>query len=75
MSTRERHSKRWLARELGVPVSELQRLATDPDESQYQPFLKSKPGRKDRPIDNPKGDLKAVQRRIRDRILVRSAVA
>ena len=47
MSTRERHSKRWLARELGVPVYEplrpTQRLATDPDESQYQPFLKSKP--------------------------------
>ena len=70
MSTRERHSKRWLARELGVPVYELQRLATDPDESQYQPFLKSKPGRKARLIDNPKGNLKAVQRRIRDRILV-----
>ena len=69
MSTRERHSKRWLARELGVPASELQRLATDPDESQYQPFLKSKPGRKPRPIDNPKGNLKTVQRRIR-KILV-----
>ena len=70
MSTRERHSERWLARELGVPVSELKRLATYPDESQYQPFLKSKPGRKARLIDNPKGHLKAVQRRIRDRILV-----
>ena len=70
MSTRERHSVRWLARELGVPVSNLQRLATEPDESLYQPFLKSRPGRKARLIDNPKRNLKDVQRRIRDRLLV-----
>ena len=69
MSTRERHSKRWLAWKLGVPVSELQRLAAQPDGSKYRPFLKSKPGRKARLIDNPKGHLKDVQRRIRDRLL------
>lgn len=69
MSTRERHSLRWLAWKLGVQVSELERLAAQPDELKYRPFMKSKPGRKARLIDNPKAHLKDVQRRIRDRLL------
>jgi RNA-directed DNA polymerase len=37
----------------------------------YRPFLKHRPGKKPRPIDNPSDELKFVQRRIREVILER----
>lgn len=60
-----RHSLRYVAWKLGVPLADLLRLAETPDGTQYRPFVKRKRGKKPRIIDNPKEELKFVQRRIR----------
>jgi hypothetical protein len=69
VSVIERHSLRWLAWELRIPLADLRRLA-DTVNAQYRPFLKRQRGKKPRPIDNPKQKLKFVQRRVRARLLV-----
>lgn len=61
----ERHSLRWLAWKLGIPLPDLRRLATAPDDAQYRPFTRRSRGKKPRKIDNPKEQIKFAQRRIR----------
>ena len=63
----DRHSRRWLAFTLGVPVRVLVSLAADPA-SHYRPFRILR-GEKSRLIDNPDRALKKVQRRIRSQLL------
>ena len=63
----DRHSRRWLAFTLGVPVRVLVSLAADPA-SHYKPFRIIK-GEKSRLINNPDRVLKEVQRRIRSQLL------
>ena len=62
-----RHSLRWLAFTLGVPVRVLISLAVDPA-SHYRPFRVIR-GKKSRLIDDPDRALKEVQRRIRSQLL------
>ena len=64
---KDRHSLRWLAFTLGVPVPVLVSLAEDPA-SHYSPFRVIR-GQKSRLIDNPDRTLKEVQRRIRAKLL------
>lgn len=66
-SGRKRHSLRWLAFRLGVPLPILLVLS-ETSASHYRPFSVVK-GEKSRSIDNPDRELKDVQRRIRSRIL------
>ena len=49
---------------LGIPISDLERIAKTADHS-YNPFINTK----GRVIDNPSGELKAVQSKINKRIL------
>ena len=62
-----RHSRRWLAFTLGVPVSILVSLAEN-SASHYRPFRVTR-GDKSRLIHNPDRALKEVQRRIRRKLL------
>ena len=62
-----RHSRRWLAFALGVPVAALVSLAENAPRH-YRPFRLIR-GDKKRPIDNPDRALKDVQRRIRSKLL------
>ena len=62
-----RHSRRWLAFTLGVPVPVLISLA-EGSTSHYRPFRVIR-GEKSRLIDNPDRALKEVQRRIRSKLL------
>ena len=48
---------------IGIPRDRLEAVAKDA-EGFYQPFLKRKPGGKPRMIDNPTGELKAIQTRL-----------
>ena len=64
---RHRHSRRWLAFKLGVPVSILVSLAEN-SANHYRPFHVVR-REKRRLIDNPDRRLKDVQRRIRSRLL------
>ena len=64
---RGRHSRRWLAFTLGVPVPVLVSLA-EGSASHYRPFRIIR-GEKSRLIDNPDRALKEVQRRIRLKLL------
>ena len=64
----ERHSEKWLAWRLGVPLCDLRALASDV-RRHYHPFPKVRAGGSPRLIDNPDEQLKAVQRRIRAAIL------
>ena len=63
-----RHSRRWLAFRLGVPVTGLLALAEN-SVNHYKPFRITR-GEKSRLIDNPDRRLKDVQRRIRSMLLV-----
>lgn len=51
-----------------MPFERLLALADDAD-NQYSPFLKKRPRKAPRPIDNPKHDIKEVQSLIRKRFL------
>ena len=64
----QRHSRRWLAHTLGVPLSTLVSLAAT-SASHYRPFPVTR-GDKTRLIDNPDRTLKNIQRRIRSKLLV-----
>jgi RNA-directed DNA polymerase len=69
-------SRRGLSWRIGVPLKTLERLALELDTddlSHYAPFLKVRPGKKSRLIDNPDDELKSVQRAIR-RLLLGEAV-
>lgn len=60
----EFHSLRGLGWRLGIPLAELQQIASDIERS-YNQFSKKRPGRPDRIIDNPNRRMKDIQRRTR----------
>lgn len=69
----ELHSLRGLAWILGVPLERLVALARTADH-QYRPFTKKRPGKSPRPIDNPRDDIKEVQRLARRRFLANQPI-
>lgn len=64
----ELHSLQGFAWILGIPLDELLALAADV-ERYYRPFELKRPGKRPRPIDQPIGVLKEVQRRARAHFL------
>ncbi len=66
-------SLKILAKKLGIDLGFLEEAARNAGRS-YSPFLKKRPGKKPRTIDNPSDILKAIQRKILSRLLEQEVV-